>query len=100
MFFPASGSTLLSHVDRLSPCDLETMTSALTGQTYTCSSRLQLSLLGSFQDNKNVSQALLMPILGMSGILKSGESVKLYLCYCRNSPEQLPLLRVVSVLCW
>jgi len=60
----ASGSTLLSHVDRLSPCDLETMTSALTGQTYTCSSRLQLSLLGSFQDNKNVSQALLMPILG------------------------------------
>ena len=64
MFFPASGSTLLSHVDRLSPCDLETMTSALTGQTYTCSSRLQLSLLGSFQDNKNVSQSLLMPILG------------------------------------
>jgi len=60
----ASGSTLLSHVDRLTASDLDTMTSALTGQTYTCSSRLQLSLIGSFQDSKNVSQSLLIPILG------------------------------------
>ena len=60
----ASGSTLLSHVDRLTASDVDTMTSALTGQTYTCSSRLQLSLIGSFQDSKNVSQSLLIPILG------------------------------------
>ena len=51
-------------MDRLTASDLDTMTSALTGQTYTCSSRLQLSLIGSFQDSKNVSQALLIPILG------------------------------------
>jgi len=60
---PASGSTLLSHVDRVSADDLETMVTALTGQTYSCSTRLQLSLIGGFQDSKNVSQSLLIPIL-------------------------------------
>merc|ERR1719445_1931683 len=58
----ATGSTLLSHVDRLSSEDLETMITALTGQTY-CSSRLQISVVGGFQDSKNVSQSLLIPIL-------------------------------------
>ena len=61
-FIAASGSTLLSHVDRLSSEDLETMITALTGQTY-CSSRLQISVVGGFQDSKNVSQSLLIPIL-------------------------------------
>merc|ERR1719445_41846 len=58
----ATGSTLLSHVDRLSSEDLETMITALTGHTN-YSSRLQISVVGGFQDSKNVSQSLLIPIL-------------------------------------
>merc|ERR1712106_1036028 len=59
----ASGSTLVSHVDRLTTDDLDTMTSALTGQAYSCNNRLQINILGGFQDSKNVSQSLLIPIL-------------------------------------
>ena len=65
MFISASGSTLVSHVDRLTPDDLETMTSTLiTEQTYSCNNRLQVTIIGGFQDNKNVSQSQLIPILG------------------------------------
>jgi len=60
----ASGSTLMSHVDRLTTDDLETMTSALiTDQAYSGNNRLQISIIGAFQDNKNVSQSQLIPVL-------------------------------------
>jgi len=59
----ASGSTLLSHVDRLTTEDLDTMSGALNCQTYSCNTRLQISILGGFQDSKNVSQSLLLPVL-------------------------------------
>lgn len=61
----ASGSSLVSHVDRLSSDDLETMVTSLTGLTMSSSPfRLQISLIGGFADNKNVSASLLLPILG------------------------------------
>jgi len=59
----ASGATLLSHVDRISSEDLDTMAGKLTGQQYGCNNRLQISIFGGFQDSKNVSQSLLVPVL-------------------------------------
>ena len=54
----------MSHVDRLSSDDLETMVTSLTGLTMSSSPRLQISIIGGFADNKNVSASLLLPILG------------------------------------
>ena len=64
-YLAASGSSLVSHVDRLSSDDLETMVTSLTGLTMSSSPfRLQISIIGGFADNKNVSASLLLPILG------------------------------------
>ena len=73
-----SGSTLVSHVDRLSSEDLETMVTSLTGHSAHHSTRLQLSIIGAFQDNKNVSQSLLIPVLGkhQSFIVTSSSNFK------------------------
>ena len=54
----------MSHVDRLSSDDLDTMVTSLTGLTMSSSPRLQISIIGGFVDNKNVSASLLLPILG------------------------------------
>ena len=63
IFSAATGTSLLGHVDRLGAEDLDKMVAALSGHTAH-HARLQLTIVGGFQDNKNVSQSLLMPILG------------------------------------
>jgi len=59
---PATGTSLLAHVDRLGAEDLDKMVAALSGHAAH-HARLQLNIVGGFQDNKNVSQSLLIPVL-------------------------------------
>jgi hypothetical protein len=58
---PATGTTLLAQVDRLTASDLDAMTAAVAPLGY--SSPLSLSLVGSYQDRAGVSLSLLGPIL-------------------------------------
>ena len=59
---PASGHTMLAQVDRLTAADLDAMTAALAPQ-HGYSTRLHLSLVGSYADRTGVSLSLLAPIL-------------------------------------
>ena len=59
---PATGHTLLAQVDRLTASDLDAMTAALVPQ-HSYSSRLNLSLVGSYQDRAGVALSLLAPVL-------------------------------------
>ena len=63
MLSAATGTSLLAHVDRLAAEDLDKMVAALSGHAAH-HARLQLNIVGGFQDNKNVSQSLLIPVLG------------------------------------
>ncbi len=60
LLFSATGSVLVSHVDRLSGEDLSSMLEKL-GTTGT----LELHLLGAFADAMASSETLLVPVLGI-----------------------------------
>ena len=94
---PGTGSTLLAHVDRLTNECLESMTAALAGQQYqACTSRLQLSIVGAFQDSKNVSQSLLIPILGKQTLNSIQKRTILSLQKFEN-PELPPILETINL---
>ena len=63
-YVAANGATLLSNVDRMKQDDLETMLQKVSPSSYGYENRLKVHIIGAFTDNKNVSETVVLSLLG------------------------------------